>query len=479
MGRSLTVTAAIEAESMTLSPTDAGGVASAGTASGGKELVLSRNGSAIRSLSLPGQVGSLRISARGDTCEGAPRMTVLLNGAQVLQTSVTSTSWTSYVARLPSPVSGSATIDIRFDNDLYVSTSCDRNLRLDRVEFLAPAPAVECAATGATSTTVRQAVGATPNDASDDFTAIQNAIDAASNAGGGIVKLPAGTFITNGHIIVRSNVKLAGVGPETIIKAGPGFLTRTGPWGGYPVITTSGATNVTIADLTVDQSGDVLDGNRPGRLNEYLVDVRKSRNARVEGVSTRNPFTYSIAVAGSSNFCVRNNNTLSATNDRYDQLDGIHILDSNTGHVLDNIVDQRVGTDGDDGLVAHTMGAPVYDVIYARNKVRGGRHGAGMQLALGNHDIYNIRIENNEFWGSPSGIHSRTWGGGTGVIHDITVGGSSTTGNTFRDNSGNAVSFPSALKNITVTHNVACRSGGFLVASAPGNVVRDNSTTCP
>jgi polygalacturonase len=218
-----------------------------------------------------------------------------------------------------------------------------------------------------------------PNGTSDDTNGIQRAINMASSSGGGIVALGTGTYLINGHLVMKNNVKLTGVGQRTIIKAGPGFLDNVGPDGGYPLITTAGASNVTIANLTADQSGNILNGNAnpASRLSAYLLDLRNSHNVVASGVYTRDPFTYSIAVVGSSDFCVTHCNTQVATSGIYNQLDGIHVLDSNTGQVIQNRVDQRVGTDGDDGLVAHTITAPVYDVLYAGNAVRGGNYGDG------------------------------------------------------------------------------------------------------
>ena len=260
-----------------------------------------------------------------------------------------------------------------------------------------------CSAPGATATRLFAPSGMVANNATDNTGAIQRAINAASSAGGGVVALPAGTFLVNGHLTLKNNVKLTGVGPATVLKAGLRFLDSAGIDGGYPIVTTAGASNVTIANLTADQSGDVLNGNvRPAdRLAAYLIDVRGSHNVVVDGVYTRNPFTYSIAVVGSNDFCIVHCNTRVATSGRYNQLDGIHILDSNTGQVIDNYLDQRVGTDGDDGLVAHTIGAPVYDVLYANNTVRGGSGGSGMQIAIGNYSIYNLTIRNNDFYGYP------------------------------------------------------------------------------
>jgi polygalacturonase len=342
-----------------------------------------------------------------------------------------------------------------------------------------------CSASGAAATRMFAPSGAVANITTDNTRPIQRAINAAASAGGGVVVLPAGTFLINGHLILKNNVKLTGVGPTTVLKAGPKFLDSTGPDGGYPIITTAGASNVTIANLTADQSGNVLNGNADpnGRLTAYLVDVRSSHNVLVDGVYTRNPFTYSIAVVGSSDFCVVHCNTRAATSGRYNQLDGIHVLDSNTGQVIDNYVNQRVGTDGDDGLVAHTMGAPVYDVLYANNTVLGGSNGAGMQLAVGNYPIYNLTIRNNDFYDSPIGIHTGYYDTGTnGAVHNITI-----SDNYIHDlrpgkaipNSGNAIDIGrfgaiAPVTYIKVTNNRTCKAGIITVVSGTGNTVTQN-----
>lgn len=344
-----------------------------------------------------------------------------------------------------------------------------------------------CSAPGATATRVFAPSGAAPNTAADHTRAIQEAINAASAAGGGVVALPAGTFLLDGHLVLKNNVELTGVGPATVLKAGPGFLNSTGPDGGYPVVTTAGAANVTIAHLTADQSGNVLDGNADpdGRLSAYLVDVRDSHNVVVDGVYTRNPFTYSIAVVGSRDFCVAYCNTRVATSGRYDQLDGIHVLDSNTGQVIGNYVNQRAGSDGDDGLVAHTIGAAVYDVLYAGNTVRGGSNGDGMQLAVGgDYPIYNLTIRDNNFYDSPFGIRTGYYpdSGPNSAVHNITI-----TGNYIHDlipgnafpHEGNAINIggfgrTAPVSRITVTGNSICDAGHITVVSGARNTVARN-----
>ncbi|MGO4144782.1 right-handed parallel beta-helix repeat-containing protein [Paenarthrobacter sp. YAF11_1] len=329
-----------------------------------------------------------------------------------------------------------------------------------------------CTSPGSQATQVREFTVNGYLDAEDTSKALQQLIDDASKDGGGIVQLPKGTLTLGKPLVLKSNVALKGTGEATVLKAGPGFLETKGPFGGHPLITTNGARNVTISHLTADQSGHELDGNAPGRLTEYLVDVRHTTNALVEDVRTRNPFTYSIAVVASSNFCIRNNDTLVTSSGTYDQLDGIHITDSHGGVVEGNTVDQRQGDDGDDGLVAQTIGASVYDVTYRNNKVRGGSHGSGLQLAVGKHEIHDITVENNRFWESPNGVKIGYYDGNA-AVHDIVVKNNSVT-----DTPGPWLDFQGDLRNITVTDNVICQSGAKKLDEAPGNVVANNRENC-
>jgi hypothetical protein len=88
------------------------------------------------------------------------------------------------------------------------------------------------AGTGAVTTTVqaklRQTVsvmdfGATGNGTTDDTTAIQTALNAIFNAGGGTVFVPAGTYKTSAPLIVRTNTILEGVGYASKIVQSANF----------------------------------------------------------------------------------------------------------------------------------------------------------------------------------------------------------------------------------------------------------------
>jgi len=340
-------------------------------------------------------------------------------------------------------------------------------------------------ATGAMATRIFPVSSLIGDGQTDNYTAIQNAITQAGHAGGGIVKLPVGIFVINSHLIMRNNVTLEGAGPSTVIKAGPKFLDST-PSIGYSIVSTNGASNVTIANFTADQQGNKLNSNSINRFLGYVIHAYNSKNVLVKDVYVRNPFAYSIVAENSSVFCFKNNNIQVDTSGKYDQLDGIHVLNSSYGDVLNNDIDQGRGTDGDDGLVAHTIGGSVHDVIYAGNKVRGGKGGSGMQLALTNSTdtIYNIKIQNNEFWGSPRGIRTGYYGETGGSVHDIIIGGSPKNGNYIHDNTftdtkaGDAVNiYGNGIDpyNITVSYNRECKAGTFLVGTGKNNIVKHNS----
>lgn len=68
--------------------------------------------------------------------------------------------------------------------------------------------------------------GAAGDGVTDDRAIIQEALDAAAAAGGGVVFVPAGTYIVKGALEVESYVTIRGAGPRaTILKLGTGVNT--------------------------------------------------------------------------------------------------------------------------------------------------------------------------------------------------------------------------------------------------------------
>jgi polygalacturonase len=336
-----------------------------------------------------------------------------------------------------------------------------------------------CSATGSSAMNQVPVTGAVAGGAVDDSTAIQKTINTAGADGGGVVSLPAGTFMINSHLVMKNNVKLTGVGPSTVIKAGPNFLTSTGAGGGYPIISTMGASDTTIANLTADQSGNTLNANVANRLDGYAVEGRSSTNVLINGVTVIDPFTYSIAMVGVSKFCVENSTVnASATLHEYSQLDGIHIMSSTSGQVINNVIQS-----GDDGLAAHTLTGPVHNVLFANNNVYGGAGASGLQFAVGApSSIYDITVEDNDFHGSFLGIHTGYYGStATGSVYNITMS------NNYIYNLLYGTASPAiqmgladqkgAIKGIAASNTLLCNAGAIEVQSGTGNSLTGTAAT--
>lgn len=127
--RAATTVSSFEAESMSVPQW--GGVIGDSTASASKALAVRSASTTTKTVSATA-AGRIIVRARGDQCNGAPAMTVKLDGATVLTTDVAATSWTSYDANV-SISRGTHTVSVTFTNDLYAG--CDRNLNLDKVSF--------------------------------------------------------------------------------------------------------------------------------------------------------------------------------------------------------------------------------------------------------------------------------------------------------------------------------------------------------
>jgi Pectate lyase superfamily protein len=314
-------------------------------------------------------------------------------------------------------------------------------------------------ATGAGSPTYVVDVAAPVANSGDSSSEIQTAINTASeHSGGGQVVLQAGTYTIKKTIDVGSNVDLTGAGESsTTLIAGSSSNVD-------PMVTTQNQKNITVENMTVNQDGESRASKQS--LSYYLIEARGGSNVIFQNVATREPTTYSMVAVSTSDFCFRNNNVEQdpGENGKFTQLDGIHILNSSNGDVLDNYVDNSYNgaTDGDDGLVAHAYGGTVSNVTYAGNVVRGGKNGEGMGVWISSGTISKITVTDNEFWGE-GGIHP-------GASNSLS-------NSSFTDNilHNNALGITLAGSNLTVTGNYLCSSGSVSVTGS-GNTVSSNSS---
>jgi endoglucanase len=120
-----------EAETLTL-PAGSGQVVSDSAAAAGRALKIWSTATASGTVSSRA-TRRITVRARGEQCAGAPRMVVAVDGRTALSVSVGSTQWSDFAADLPL-ADGPHALTVRFDND-YRSTTCDRNLLVDRVQL--------------------------------------------------------------------------------------------------------------------------------------------------------------------------------------------------------------------------------------------------------------------------------------------------------------------------------------------------------
>jgi parallel beta-helix repeat protein len=138
--------------------------------------------------------------------------------------------------------------------------------------------------------------GAVGDGRTDDTAAIQAALDAAAEAGGGIVTVPAGTFIVSGTghaaagaLQVSANTELRGAGMgETVIKLADGSsvkisgLIRTTPSG-------DPEHDIVIRDLTVDGNKANTTGEVDGIMTGYKPgDPDYEDNILIDSVEVMN-----------------------------------------------------------------------------------------------------------------------------------------------------------------------------------------------
>lgn len=116
--------------------------------------------------------------------------------------------------------------------------------------------------------------GAVGNGSTDDTTALQDTFDAAESAGGGIVYIPTGTYLTD-SLEIPSNITIQGDGPSSLLtlKAGANeyVIRNNDPSGGNE--------NITIQNIACDGNG----ANQSIGINTILLD--KVENALIQGVT--------------------------------------------------------------------------------------------------------------------------------------------------------------------------------------------------
>lgn len=133
-----TISAVREAEALQISA-GAGQVYVDSRASAGRAVLLWSYGSLSGSANAPAGAASTRFAFRvaGDQCGGAPEVDVNVDGQLLGHRVVANTTWVTY-AYTGNWRPGPHTVSVSYTND-FTPSPCDRNIRLDRFVFTAPA----------------------------------------------------------------------------------------------------------------------------------------------------------------------------------------------------------------------------------------------------------------------------------------------------------------------------------------------------
>ncbi len=247
-GDSVTYTAPATAGSHTVTATSA---ASAASSASTAVTVQAASGSAKVALAYP---GSSTVNVSGS----------MLFTATVTGTTTAGVNWTVDGVANGNATVGTITTGTGNDTVLYKAPAATGSHTVSAVSAAggtAASVAVTVAATAYTVTNPTsnynvKTYGATGNGSSDDTAAIQNAINAASAAGGGLVEVPAGTYMINcayqsGEVglLMQSNVTLQ-------LDSGAMLKTKAGAPGTSYMVMFNGGSNMNLV------GPGVLDGNK-------------------------------------------------------------------------------------------------------------------------------------------------------------------------------------------------------------------------
>ena len=242
----------------------------------------------------------------------------------------------------------------------------------------------------------------------NNATAIQNAINAASTAGGGTVLIPAGTFLS-GPINLKSNINFE-IAAGSTLKALP--MASYGS-GATNFITASHLTNFEITGTgAIDGQGSAwwTAFNANNSISRpRLLNITNCNIVSFQGITLQNAPTFNLAFGSTNNVNINGitiNNPASSPN-----TDGIDAAGSN--YLIQNC---NIST-GDDDIVAKPGSVLNTNITITNNTI-----GAGHGISIGgqtNAGLNNMTVSNITFNGTSNGIRMKAGTGEGGVVKNV------------------------------------------------------------
>ncbi len=239
----------------------------------------------------------------------------------------------------------------------------------------------------------------------DQYTTIQDAINASNTASNTEIYVPAGIYSLSNYITPKSNLIIRGAGKNATILKASSVLSY--------LVYLDGIDNFTLADLTLDGNFTTIDVIHSNQSIPYTT----MNDITFDSITVKNALNINIDVFGiSDRFNIENSNIENAG------LDGIHMqysmkaISIQNNNIINNTRDGIVFGDLEPGGNISLVGIPVTNVTITKNKITG----SGIGINIENCDFtryapcdQNILIsENNLYDNANSGFYT---GGGAGT----------------------------------------------------------------
>lgn len=347
------------------------------------------------------------------------------------------------------------------------------------------------ALTAAAQTFDVRAHGAKGDGVTLDSPAIQKAIDAAFSAGGGVVVLPAGNYLS-GTLVLKSNVSLR-LYPGATLWASK----RAEDYNPRRLIYAVDAENIAVEGQgTINGNGDTWWDKQTGRRSykampgrpSPLLEFVNSRNVRVQDVSIRQAPGWAIHPLECDGVLIRGIRIIA--DPRGPNTDGIDPDSSRNVLIADSFIDT-----GDDAIVIKTTGQRGGKILPSENItitncVLTTRCNAFKMGTESRGDFRNISVTNCAIYGKPDTVQRPISGIAVEMVDGAVTDGVVVSNITMRDvdtpifirlgnrGRGQAVPTTGSLRNVSINNVIA--AGGTMSSSVtglPGHRVQNVSLT--
>ncbi|MGH7992538.1 MAG: glycoside hydrolase family 28 protein, partial [Limisphaerales bacterium] len=263
--------------------------------------------------------------------------------------------------------------------------------------------------------------GAIGNGVKDNTTNIQNTINAANAAGGGVVEIPAGTFLS-GPIILKSSINL---------QLDSGALLRMLPFGQYPATWHTNGANVyftannfisgtSLTDIEISGSG-AIDGqglpwwpwaNTNNAVRPIMIRLSGCNRELIQDVTLSNSPMFHISISGKAgNTTVQGVIIRAPSSGANPPSHNTDACDVSGTNILVQNCNISVGDDD------FTCGGGTSDVLLTNNT-----YGNGHGISIGSYTdggVSNITVINCTINGADNGIRIKSDDGRGGLVRNI------------------------------------------------------------